>query len=269
MLPARRLLIAALLLQAAGNALLLIGLGLDEALARLTAPDIALVTVVLGAVASALLLLPVWRGQRWAMAASVPLFGVLLAAGLAAFGATFTAPSMVGFASWLIVAAVLVGAAAGLLFATAAYFEAKARPSSAGGAAAAGTTSVAIFAAVAAVGALIGMTALAVAVAASPASPAPGVGQPTAQVVTLVMRDLRFEPAELILPAGVTTTVEIVNEDTYEHSFDIDELGVHVLVGGGASERVQLAPAAGDRLRLYCAIGGHVELGMVGQVVGH
>ncbi len=66
---------------------------------------------------------------------------------------------------------------------------------------------------------------------------------------TITIKDLAFDPTELTVSGS--TTIEIVNQDTVEHSFTLDDDSVGQDVEGGESATVTIDPAA--------SIGWHCE----------
>ena len=112
------------------------------------------------------------------------------------------------------------------------------------------------------------MTTVAVAVAAGPTPSGGSVvdGAPDA-TLAVGLRELRFEPERLELEAGRTTAVFVTNEDAFDHSFDVDELDIHVRVAAGQTAVVMIEPTATGSLKLYCGIPGHTEAGMVADLV--
>ncbi len=66
---------------------------------------------------------------------------------------------------------------------------------------------------------------------------------------TITIKDLAFHPTELTVSGS--TTIEIVNQDSVEHSFTLDDDSVSQDVQGGESATVTIDPAA--------SIGWHCE----------
>jgi len=264
---ARRVLIAALIIQAFGFAReILFAIGLDryvEAVTTLSDPTLVVATLVL--LVSLALIVPIWRGNRWAPLATVPMLVLLIISAVPLFAPMFGSPSAGNFAAWLTVTVILTSAIAAVPFAVIAALEGFGRsPSSA--TVERGFSAASMFL-IAVGGAVLGMTTLAVAVAATPRSGDAAFDRPPDDVVTVAMRGLVFEPQRLSLGGGRMTAVFLVNEDGYDHSFDIDSLDVHVMVPGGQTKVVMLSPSRGETLAVYCGIPGHAESGMVGEIV--
>lgn len=269
---ARRVLIGALIIQIVGLVHeIFFGTGLQQyvdGVVTLSDPALALHAVVL--IGSAVLLVPVWMNNRWATLAAAPLMLLMLLGGLPAAMPMVGAPTMPEFTAWLTITILLVDAGVGVVFGIAASLEAFGRKKPAP-AILGDRFSIAAMGASAVIGSTIGMALLGAAVAATPPpadSAATLQGRPD-NYVTVAMHDVRFEPADLELPAGKITAVFLVNEDPFAHSFDIDELNVHVPVAAGETKVVMLEPPAGAPLRFYCGIPGHADAGMVGTVVAN
>jgi len=259
---ARRVLIGALIIQIVGLVReIFFGAGLSDT-------TLALHAIVL--VGSATLLVPVWLNNRWATLAAVPLMLLMLLGGLPSALPTVAAPTMPEFTAWLTITVLLIDAGVGVAFGIAASLEAFGRKTPAP-ALMGDHFSIAAMGASAALGSTIGMALLGVAVAATPPpvdNTAALQGRPD-NYVTVVMHNVRFDPADLQLPAGKVTAVFLVNEDPFGHAFDIDELNVHVPVAAGETKVVMLAPPAGASLHFYCSVPGHADAGMVGTLVAN
>ncbi|OHA53967.1 MAG: hypothetical protein A2991_02315 [Candidatus Terrybacteria bacterium RIFCSPLOWO2_01_FULL_58_14] len=90
-----------------------------------------------------------------------------------------------------------------------------------------------------------------------------------AREITIRGDEFSFSPAAINATAGERLRLTFVNEGNTPHSFDIDELDVHSgIVNPGGSWTVDIvAPAQPVLFRTYCAIPGHAEQGMVGQLI--
>jgi uncharacterized cupredoxin-like copper-binding protein len=217
---------------------------------------------VLGGAVALLLLLalivPCWRGKRWALVTSV-LLQVGLTLGIVPYLiAGFAHPQ--DFAAWLLNISYfdvgVVAAAFGAVAAREAWGRTRPR----------GLRSVQGAAIWAVVGVWAGMVAVAAAVAGAPA-PAGTMDQPAENVVLLRMGAMSFEPAHLRLPPGKRTAVVVVNESTESHSFDVDPLDIHVRVPAQSTVVTMVRMPAGPPVPFYCGIPGHSEAGMTGTLV--
>jgi uncharacterized cupredoxin-like copper-binding protein len=265
---ARRALVTVLAIQAlviVRELVFVVGLGrVADGLGRLS-PEAVLPTIIL--IANIALLVPVWRGNKWATLATVPLSALLLLVALPIWLFVFPQPSEDNFAVWFSLTVAVLASAVGIPISIMATLEAFGRRRSSPAPAAPGFSLSSMFV-VAVVAALIGMAVLAVAVAASPASQGDmAFDQPPGGYASLTMRDVRFAPDALQIRGGTPTAVFVTNEDGFDHSFDIDSADVHVMVGPHETKVVMLTAAAGDALDFYCAIPGHRDAGMVGHVI--
>lgn len=83
--------------------------------------------------------------------------------------------------------------------------------------------------------------------------------------------DYEFEPDSITVPRGTRVRLTFKNEGNLIHTYTIDELGLDTgSVSPGSSKTVEFdSPESATVLtyRSYCAVPGHVELGMVGTLV--
>ena len=99
-------------------------------------------------------------------------------------------------------------------------------------------------------------------------SPAGG-SQRTAAVrsVTVEMRQLRFDPEEIRIPAGVAISLTLDNLELLPHSLDIDALDIHVPLDGQEQKMITLPELAAGKYEVYCGVPGHREAGMVSTLI--
>jgi uncharacterized cupredoxin-like copper-binding protein len=83
----------------------------------------------------------------------------------------------------------------------------------------------------------------------------------------LGMAQFKFDQQELRVTAGELAALRLDNRDDREHSFDIDELEVHVPVAIGQSGVALFMPDQPGTYAFYCNIPGHREAGMAGTLV--
>jgi uncharacterized cupredoxin-like copper-binding protein len=132
----------------------------------------------------------------------------------------------------------------------------------------------------------------------SPPIGTPGVNA-SPRVVTIIMRDYRFDPTPLYLYPNETVQLNVINAGLVEHEFVLGDAaaqsawasadaaatppapfatappasvpagtsGVRVLLGSGLSTSVTYVVPAGGELLLICHLPGHQEQGMIGEVV--
>ena len=78
---------------------------------------------------------------------------------------------------------------------------------------------------------------------------------------------MRFGQTELRVQAGQEITLQLENDDTYAHSFDIDEMGLHVEMPANDRVTTQFTAPEPGTYTIYCAVPGHREAGMVATLV--
>ncbi|MGD9713674.1 MAG: cupredoxin domain-containing protein [Thermomicrobiales bacterium] len=78
---------------------------------------------------------------------------------------------------------------------------------------------------------------------------------------TIELRDIFFEPNELIIPADTDVRILLDNTGAAEHSFVSEELGINELVDPGASRVITVNIRAGE-YEVICDVPGHQEAGM-------
>lgn len=89
---------------------------------------------------------------------------------------------------------------------------------------------------------------------------------------TIEMQNTRFEAPEFQAKPNETVILALQNRDEMVHSFDIDELDLHVNVGGGkAGVAMFKAPSTPGVYTFYCRVPGHAgnghTEGMVGKLI--
>ena len=114
------------------------------------------------------------------------------------------------------------------------------------------------------VGLVLGASATAI--AASSSTGAGTVGdEPPATTATLLARDTAFA-GRLEATSGQVLGILVTNADPYAHSFDVDELGIHVPLPPRSTTFVALKPTASGAIAFYCGVPGHKDAGMVGTI---
>lgn len=118
---------------------------------------------------------------------------------------------------------------------------------------------------------LIGLAMVAVgagAVGALPRSAGLSIDpQVLAELPALTTPGFRFDHQQWTAKAGETVTLRLDNPTSVPHSFDIDELNVHVLMPTSDSSIAIFRPTAAGTYTYYCKLPGHREAGMVGTLV--
>ena len=73
------------------------------------------------------------------------------------------------------------------------------------------------------------------------ASLAVAADAPTAEF-TLTIKDHKFEPAELVIPAGQKVKIKVVNADPTPEEFESHELNREKVIPGGATATIFVGP---------------------------
>lgn len=82
--------------------------------------------------------------------------------------------------------------------------------------------------------------------------------------VTVISRDVLFEPTEFQVPAGQDVTVALPNEGALPHNFSIDALSIDVDLAAGTTDGSATVNVAAGDYEYYCNVPGHKEAGMRG-----
>ena len=77
----------------------------------------------------------------------------------------------------------------------------------------------------------------------------------------------KFDRSVIQAKTGETLALRLDNTSTTEHSFDIDELNVHVAMPRGKSSLALVRPAKPGMYTFYCSLPGHRANGMVGKLI--
>jgi plastocyanin len=75
--------------------------------------------------------------------------------------------------------------------------------------------------------------------------------QARADDLSLTIKDHRFEPAELTVPAGKEFTLSVTNADATAEEFESDDLDVEKVIAGGQSATIKLGPLDAGRYEFY------------------
>jgi plastocyanin len=116
---------------------------------------------------------------------------------------------------------------------------------------------------------LVGLGLGAALVAALPqGGAAAGVSADTlAALPALITAQHQFDQTELRAKAGESVALRLENEDASGHTFDIDELDLHVSMPPGQPALALFTASAPGTYTFYCAVPGHREAGMVGTLI--
>jgi plastocyanin len=77
------------------------------------------------------------------------------------------------------------------------------------------------------------------------------ISQALAQDFSLTIKDHKFDPAELQVPAGKEFTLKVVNSDVTAEEFESDDVDVEKVIAGGQSATITLGPLDAGRYEFY------------------
>ncbi len=85
--------------------------------------------------------------------------------------------------------------------------------------------------------------------------------------IILSAHAMRFGQKEIRLKVGETVTIVLDNNDHYAHSFDTDDLDVHVAMPANRQATATFTATEPGVFEFYCDIPGHTQAGMVGTLI--
>ncbi len=85
-------------------------------------------------------------------------------------------------------------------------------------------------------------------------------------IVEMKAFSMGFDPTVIRIKDGEYFDIDISNVDIV-HSFDLDELGIHVNLGRGENKVIRVNLLEKGEYEYYCAIPGHREAGMKGLLI--
>jgi uncharacterized cupredoxin-like copper-binding protein len=85
--------------------------------------------------------------------------------------------------------------------------------------------------------------------------------------ITLSAQEMRFGQEEIYLKVGETVTILLDNNDLYAHSFDTDDLDVHVAMPANGQVMATFTATEPGEFEFYCNVPGHQQAGMVGKLI--
>lgn len=83
---------------------------------------------------------------------------------------------------------------------------------------------------------------------------------------TLVAQGTKYLPTSYSMRSSDTLGVFVENRDSFAHSFDLDALNIHVQVPANSTVALSIKPTGTGPLAFYCAVPGHKDAGMAGQI---
>ncbi|HEX6386536.1 MAG TPA: cupredoxin domain-containing protein [Anaerolineae bacterium] len=88
-----------------------------------------------------------------------------------------------------------------------------------------------------------------------------------AELPAITTAGFSFDQPEIRVRAGETVALRLDNAHSVPHSFDIDELGVHVEMPAGQSSLALFKAPPPGTYTYYCQIPRHREHGMEGTLI--
>jgi len=73
----------------------------------------------------------------------------------------------------------------------------------------------------------------------------------SADDIAITIKDHRFEPAEISLPAGQKVTLSVANQDATPEEFESDDLDIEKVIAGQQSVTIQVGPLDAGRYEFY------------------
>jgi plastocyanin len=89
--------------------------------------------------------------------------------------------------------------------------------------------------------------------------------KPMEKSAEVVLNDDFFNPKEITIPNGTTTTLVLKNKGVKDHTFTVKELGIDVEVKPGEEKTISVEPKQPGTYELICRL--HYQQGMVGKVI--
>ncbi len=69
--------------------------------------------------------------------------------------------------------------------------------------------------------------------------------------IAITIKDHRFEPTEISLPAGQKVTLSVTNQDATAEEFESDDLDIEKVIAGQQSATIQVGPLDVGRYEFY------------------
>ena len=69
--------------------------------------------------------------------------------------------------------------------------------------------------------------------------------------IAITIKDHRFTPAEISLPAGQKATLRVTNEDATPEEFESDDLDIEKVIASQQSATIQVGPLEAGRYEFY------------------
>lgn len=87
----------------------------------------------------------------------------------------------------------------------------------------------------------------------------------TVNAIEIELNDDYFNPRDITIPNGKTTTLILRNKGKKKHTFTVKDLGIDVEVQRGKEKTITVKPEKSGTYELICRY--HFQEGMVGKVI--
>lgn len=94
----------------------------------------------------------------------------------------------------------------------------------------------------------------------------PEIASPAGQL-QVAAENMRFGQETLRVRADQPVQLALANHDLYGHSFDVDELDLHIAMPANGRTVVEFTAPEPGVYTIYCAVPGHREAGMISTLV--
>jgi len=93
-------------------------------------------------------------------------------------------------------------------------------------------------------------------------------GGAAGKTIDMKMTEFAFEPKEVTVKQGEAVTVNLVNQGSVAHSFEVDEFGAKSdSIPAGQSGKVTFTPNKTGEFTIYCFEPGHKDSGMTAKLI--
>jgi nitrite reductase (NO-forming) len=90
---------------------------------------------------------------------------------------------------------------------------------------------------------------------------------PTNGGTAVQAEDFKFVQQTIRITAGTEVELELLNADILPHSFDVDELNLHLAMPSKDTAETILQVAEPGTYTFYCSVPGHRQAGMTGTLI--
>ena len=202
-----------------------------------------------------------WSGARhrawfWLVAVAPGLFLVLLKAREIPYDVTHPADTVAFLVTLVAIPAALVIVIGGI----AAFLDVRR------GRAAWTSTGRAGWVITAVAGAVVGAASTSVVAAGSASAGGSAIAEAPTRTGIITAENGKFVESPLGMNDGEVLGLFVINRDRIGHAFDVDSLGIHVLLPADSTTAIAIEPSGPGSVEFYCSIPGHRDAGMAGTI---